>query len=78
MKIDEKNKDGERAVKMAKLIASQTASKIIDNGLQFHGGAGFTRDIPFERWYKELRIARLLYGETETLLEEIAEKFFSN
>jgi acyl-CoA dehydrogenase len=75
-KLDDKKKDGGQAAKIANLLAVQAATRVVDNCLQFHGGAGFTRDLPFERWYKELRIARLLYGETEMLLEKIATGIF--
>ena len=77
LKLNHHMRDGKKIAGMAKIVASQTASKIVDMGLQFHGGAGFTRDVPFERWYKELRITRLIYGSKETLHQEIFMDLFN-
>lgn len=71
-KVDNKEYDAAISAKMAKLIATDVASKIIDDALQIHGGAGFAGDIPIERWYKEIRFARLSLQKRETILEEIA------
>ncbi|WP_027416127.1 acyl-CoA dehydrogenase family protein [Aneurinibacillus terranovensis] len=78
IKLDRNAKDCKPAVQIAKLIATETASKIIDRVFQIHGGAGFTRDFPLERWYKELRISRLDLRSTETLHETIADFLLEN
>jgi acyl-CoA dehydrogenase len=74
LKLDNNDPSGRQAAQMAKLLATQTAFRIVDNALQLHGGAGFTRDLPFERWYKELRVAKSDLGSSETLQEEIARE----
>jgi alkylation response protein AidB-like acyl-CoA dehydrogenase len=33
--------------------------------MQIHGGAGMTKDLPLERWYRELRIRRIGEGPSE-------------
>ncbi|CAH2715162.1 putative acyl-CoA dehydrogenase fadE25 [Neobacillus rhizosphaerae] len=71
-KIDNGKKDGIIAAQMAKLFATETAAKIIDDCLQIHGGAGFAGDLPIERWYKEIRLARLDLLKKETIIENIA------
>lgn len=71
-KLDEHEKNAATIVSMAKLHATEVASKIVDNVFQIHGGMGFSGDAPLERWYKELRILRLNYVSSETLIEQIA------
>lgn len=71
-KIDDRAKDAATAAGMAKIFTTDTASKIIDDCLQIHGGAGFAGDLPIERWYKELRIARMNLQKKETIIEHIA------
>jgi acyl-CoA dehydrogenase len=74
-KADKRAKGWELAAQMAKLQATETASKIIDDVLQIHGGSGFAGDLPIERWYKEIRIARLNLLKSETIIENIADDF---
>jgi len=71
-KIDNGEKDGLIDAQMAKLFSTETAAKIIDDCLQIHGGAGFAGDLPIERWYKEIRIARLDLLKKENIIENIA------
>jgi alkylation response protein AidB-like acyl-CoA dehydrogenase len=33
--------------------------------LQIHGGMGYTRELPLERWYRELRLLRIYEGTDE-------------
>jgi acyl-CoA dehydrogenase len=77
LKLDRNDQSGRLTAKMAKLLATQTAFQVVDTALQFHGGAGFTRNLPFERWYKELRIAKSDFGSSETFQEEIASIMLS-
>lgn len=50
---------------MAKLAATEAAGRVVDRAIQIHGGAGVTKDFPFERWYRELRIRRIGEGPSE-------------
>jgi alkylation response protein AidB-like acyl-CoA dehydrogenase len=50
---------------MAKLVASEAASRVVDRAIQIHGGYGVTKDLPLERWYRELRIRRIGEGPSE-------------
>ncbi|HHW37386.1 MAG TPA: acyl-CoA/acyl-ACP dehydrogenase [Bacillales bacterium] len=71
--VDKGASDSANRVKMAKLFATDTAAKIIDDTLQIYGGAGFAGDFPMERWYKEIRLARLDLQKRETIIEDIAK-----
>ena len=50
---------------MAKLIASEGAGRVVDRSMQIHGGMGMTKDLPLERWYREMRIRRIGEGPSE-------------
>lgn len=49
----------------AKLVASEAAGFITDEALQVHGGYGFTRDFPLERYARDVRIYRIYEGSSE-------------
>ncbi|MFT7599870.1 MAG: acyl-CoA dehydrogenase [Acidimicrobiales bacterium] len=50
---------------MAKLVASEASGRVVDRSMQIHGGLGMTKDLPLERWYRELRIRRVGEGPSE-------------
>lgn len=49
----------------AKIIATEAASRVVDHAIQIHGGMGVSKEMPLERWYRELRIRRIGEGATE-------------
>ncbi|MDF1610296.1 acyl-CoA dehydrogenase family protein [Hoeflea sp. YIM 152468] len=49
----------------AKLYATEAAWRIADTALQIHGGYGYTRDFPLERYLRDLRIFRIYEGSSE-------------
>jgi len=63
-----KKDSGERFTKeasMAKLFASETADFVVDCALQIHGGYGYMKEYPVERYYRDARITRLYEGTSE-------------
>jgi alkylation response protein AidB-like acyl-CoA dehydrogenase len=50
---------------LAKLYAATMANDVVDRVLQIHGGMGYTRELPIERWYRELRLYRIFEGTDE-------------
>ena len=50
---------------MAKLYASEMVAFVTDTALQIHGGYGFTRDMPLERYARDARILRIYEGSSE-------------
>lgn len=50
---------------MAKIYATEVAWKIADRALQIHGGNGYMRDFPIERYLRDLRIFRIYEGSSE-------------
>ncbi|MGC0417716.1 acyl-CoA dehydrogenase family protein [Embleya sp. AB8] len=51
---------------IAKIVATEAAARVVDRSLQIHGAYGVAKDLPLERWYRELRIRRIGEGSTET------------
>ncbi|GAB3626474.1 acyl-CoA dehydrogenase [Pandoraea terrae] len=54
-----------QSASIAKLYASEAAGFITDAALQIHGGYGFTREMPLERWVRDARIMRIYEGSSE-------------
>ena len=50
---------------MAKLMASEVAMNVVDRAIQIHGGMGLAKELPLERWYRELRTRRIGEGPSE-------------
>ena len=50
---------------MAKLYASEMVAFVTDEALQIHGGYGYTRDMPLERYARDARILRIYEGSSE-------------
>jgi alkylation response protein AidB-like acyl-CoA dehydrogenase len=50
---------------LAKLVATEAGGRVVDRAIQIHGGYGVTKDFPFERWYREMRIRRIGEGPSE-------------
>jgi alkylation response protein AidB-like acyl-CoA dehydrogenase len=50
---------------MAKLYASEMAARVTDHALQIHGGYGYSRDLPLERYVRDARIMRIYEGSSE-------------
>ncbi len=50
---------------MAKLMASETASRVCDMAVQIHGGYGYSKSYAVERYYRDARITRIYEGTSE-------------
>jgi alkylation response protein AidB-like acyl-CoA dehydrogenase len=50
---------------MAKLFASETAMFVAHQSLQIHGGIGYSRDIPVERYFRDAKITEIYEGTSE-------------
>lgn len=59
--------DKTRFSAMAKLIATDTGSSVVDRALQIFGGYGYLRDYPIERFWRDLRVHRILEGTNEVM-----------
>jgi alkylation response protein AidB-like acyl-CoA dehydrogenase len=50
---------------MAKLYASEAACRICDEGIQIHGGYGFLKDYPAEKFYRDVKLCTIGEGTSE-------------
>jgi butyryl-CoA dehydrogenase len=50
---------------MAKLFASETATRVAGHAIQIHGGYGFTESYPVERAYRDAKITEIYEGTSE-------------
>jgi len=50
---------------MAKLYASEASCKVTDMAVQIHGGYGYSKSYPVERYYRDARVTRIYEGTSE-------------
>ncbi len=61
----EQGLDNRHTSSIAKLYGANMANRVVDRVLQIHGGMGYTRELPIERWYREMRVWRIFEGTDE-------------
>ena len=61
------------AISMAKVLAAQTACRVLDRAIQVHGGLGVTDDVPLAAMWRYARILRLGDGADEVHKAKLAE-----
>jgi acyl-CoA dehydrogenase len=62
---------------IAKVYATEAASRVVDRCMQVLGAMGMTHEMPMERWYRELRIRRVGEGPSEVQRMLVARDLFS-
>ena len=68
---------GESYVKeaaQAKLYASEVSREVANEGIQIHGGYGYTKDFPAERFYRDAKLNEIYEGTSEVLRNTIADQ----
>ena len=60
---------------MAKVFASDAAQRAGAEAIQIHGGNGYMRDYPVEKFYRAAKAAQIYEGTNEILREVIAKHF---
>jgi alkylation response protein AidB-like acyl-CoA dehydrogenase len=63
---------------MAKLYASEVACRICDEGVQIHGGYGFIKDYPAEKFYRDVKLCTIGEGTSEIQRIVIARELLKN
>jgi alkylation response protein AidB-like acyl-CoA dehydrogenase len=56
----------------AKLYASEVSREVANEGIQIHGGYGYTKDFPAERFYRDAKLNEIYEGTSEILRNTIA------
>lgn len=65
-----------KAASMAKLFASEAAQRATYTALQMHGGAGYIKDYPLERYARDVRLTTIYEGTSEIQRLIIAREIF--
>lgn len=66
-KVTAGSPDKTRFSAMAKRFATDTGSAVVDRAMQIFGGYGYLRDYPIERFWRDLRVHRILEGTNEIM-----------
>lgn len=66
-KVTSNAPDKTRFSAMAKKLATDTGSSVVDRALQIFGGYGYLKDYPIERFWRDLRVHRILEGTNEVM-----------
>jgi alkylation response protein AidB-like acyl-CoA dehydrogenase len=60
---------------MLKYVASEMAERVTSEGIQIHGGAGYTTDFAVERHWRDARLTKIFEGTSEIQLRIISDKY---
>jgi alkylation response protein AidB-like acyl-CoA dehydrogenase len=66
-KVQDNSPDKTRFAAMAKRLATDTGSSVVDRALQLHGGYGYLQDYPIERFWRDLRVHSILEGTNQIM-----------
>lgn len=61
----DRGEDARFDASVAKVYNTEMAGRVVDRAIQVHGGYGIAKELPLERWYRELRIKRIGEGPSE-------------
>ena len=70
----ERGENFRKEAAMAKLVATEAGGRVVDRCMQMFGGLGVAKDLPFERWFREMRIRRIGEGPSEVQRHVIARE----
>jgi acyl-CoA dehydrogenase len=63
---------------MVKLFCTEMACRVADSALQIFGGMGYMKDLPVERFYRDLRLYRIYEGTSEIQRMVISRELTKN
>ena len=64
------------AAALSKYTGADMVQRVADMTMQMFGGAGYSRDLPIERIWRETRVVRILDGTSEIMRQIIARDAF--
>jgi alkylation response protein AidB-like acyl-CoA dehydrogenase len=67
-----------REASMAKLVAGETAVRVANEAVQIHGGYGFIKDFPAEKYYRDSKLCTIGEGTSEIQRLVIARQLLGN
>jgi len=72
--MSERNKSFSKEAAMCKLFASKVARQVSQEALQIHGGYGYMKDLPIERYYRDAKACEIYEGTSEIMKLIIANQ----
>jgi butyryl-CoA dehydrogenase len=73
-RLKDQGKDFTQAAAAAKLLASEAADRACWQAIQIHGGMGYSREVPAERYYRDNRLTLIGEGTSEIMRLVIARE----
>ncbi len=77
-KVDAKAPDATLFAAMAKRFATDVGFNVVNEALQIHGGYGYLRDFPIERFLRDVRVHQILEGTNEIMRVIIARELLKD
>ena len=77
-KVDHKHPDRATYYAMAKRFATDVGFKVCNEALQIHGGYGYIKEYPLERYVRDVRVHQILEGTNEIMRVIIARRLLSD
>ncbi len=77
-KVTSKEPDATMFAAMAKRFATDVGFKVVDEALQIHGGYGYLKDYPLERYLRDVRVHQILEGTNEIMRVIIARELLKD
>jgi hypothetical protein len=74
--VDAKDPGATGQAAMAKRYATDVAFDVVNQALQLHGGYGYLKDYPIERYLRDVRVHQILEGTNEVMRLIIARSIF--
>ncbi|TXL71645.1 acyl-CoA dehydrogenase [Vineibacter terrae] len=75
--LDARSPDATQASAMAKRFATDAGFRIVNEALQLHGGYGYLKDFPIERYLRDLRVHQILEGTNEIMRIVISRRLLT-
>ncbi len=76
--VQAKAHDATKLAAMAKRLATDTGFNVVNEALQMHGGYGYLRDYPIERYFRDVRVHQILEGTNEVMRLIIARELLKD
>ncbi|KZZ41584.1 hypothetical protein A3758_22690 [Oleiphilus sp. HI0118] len=77
-KLDQQDPERSAFCAMAKRFATDACFELCDQALQIHGGYGYIKEYPLERFFRDTRVHRILEGTNEVMRMIIARRLLND
>ena len=77
-KVDAGSQDANVYCAMAKRFATDVGFQVCNDALQIHGGYGYIRELPLERWLRDVRVHQILEGSNEIMRVIVARRMLQD